>query len=254
MNTNNIVKLCRDGEKLRESADFQGALKALDTAIIEAQKNGEYDILIDILKDRSLTWLHLYNYSSDLLYATLAKKDAESMVEIVKNKRLENKFAISYFTLAKSLALFEDYGEAATNYERALDKYQGKLAERGDYRYHLGEALYQAGNKSKGKELLLEGLEEIRQGRSEIDEFLANVWESRCLMILTKLLREDEPDESRSYANQAQKILSTDDRLIILRKQFEEIKNQFGIIILIVLTLPNLSSHTTHFFMNLLTE
>lgn len=238
----NANKLRKRGERLREDTKFLEALHVLDEAIIEFQKSGDYNGLIIALKDRSLTWLHLYNYTQDEIYAILSKKDAESMVDIASHKKIKSSMAISYFTLAKSDALLKDYSSAVDNYQKALDHYRGTTSERGDYRYHLGEALCFTGDKDRGISLLKEGLKEIRQGRDEVDKFLANIWESRCLMILAQSLEDNNPEEARKYAMESKRIIDSDDRLVILDKQLNELFEKLQPLLLIVFTTPNFQS------------
>lgn len=238
----NANKLRKRGERLREDSKFLEALQTLDEAIIEFQKAGDYNGLVVTLKDRSLTWLHLYNYTQDLTYATLSKKDAESMLEITKQKSLPDKLAISHFTFAKTNVILKEYEDAVTNYQLALDNYQGSIAEQGDYRYHLGEALCLTGDKDRGISLLKEGLQEIRQGRGEVEEFLANIWESRCLMMLAQFLENEDPKLARNYALKSQKIIDSDDRLVILNKQLNELFEKLQPLLLIVFTTPNFQS------------
>lgn len=231
-------KLRERGERLREDTKFLEALHILDEAIIEFQKNGDYNGLIMTLKDRSLTWLHLYNYTQDEIYAILSKKDAESMVDIASHKKIKSSLAISYFTLAKSNVLLKDYSSAIDNYQKALDHHKGTMSERGDYRYHLGEALCLTGNNKHGIPLLKEGLSEIRQGRDEVDKFLANIWESRCLMILAQFLEDNNPEEARKYAMESKKIIDSDDRLVILNKQLNELLTSLQPLILLTFSTP----------------
>lgn len=226
MNNKQIKQLLKQGESLREEAKFEDALHVLDQVIIQYQKIANYKGMIVALKDHSLTWLHLYNYSQDTSFAILSKKDAESMVDIANEKDLPDQLAISYFTLAKSNILLKEHDQAVTNYQLALDNYDGSLAEHGDYLYHLGEALCLSGDNDRGLKMLKEGLQEIRKGRGEVEEFLANVWESRCLMMLAKFTEVNDSAAARRYALDSQKIIESDDRLIILNKQLTElIKN-----------------------------
>lgn len=218
--------LRKKGEKLREATKFHESLIALDEAIIEFQRTGDFDELIITLKDRSLTWLHLYNFSKDLSYAILCKNDAASMVEIAKAKKLNSSLAISYFTLAKANVLLNEYKEAVTNYQLALDRYEGSTAERGDYRYHLGEAICHTGDVKRGIPIILDGLQEIRAGKGKVDEFLTKVWETRALMILATFMHKSDPDQATKYLKEALAITDRDNRLVILRKQLLDLQKQ----------------------------
>lgn len=191
-------KLHLKGADLREKDKHLEALQYLTLAIAKYQKKKNYKGIVDALKDRVLTWKHLFMITNDNIYAILAKKDAESMLEISKEYKLEGKLHTSYFRLGEIDMLFENYLSAIDNYKKSLKYYKGPLSEKGDYRYHLGEALYRNGQKREGKKTMLRGLKEVRNGAEEIDPFLIHVWESGVHMRLADLLRNDEPDEAKS--------------------------------------------------------
>ncbi|OGD85863.1 hypothetical protein A2Z23_00855 [Candidatus Curtissbacteria bacterium RBG_16_39_7] len=211
------------GSQLREQDNHFEALQYLDRAIVAYQKEENYGGLVDALKDRTLTWKHLFWQSGDFTHAILAQKDAEAMLAIAQTKNLKDKFHTSYFRLGEVAMLFQDFPKAIEYYTMALKTYQGPISEKGDYRYHLGAALYRAGQRSKGVETILQGIAEIDQGANETDSFLINVWKSGACLKLFELLREDEPEKAKSYLNQAKKIVDSDEKLVIRKRQFEQL-------------------------------
>lgn len=211
------------GAKLREEDKHLEALQYLTLAIPALQKKGEYEELIDTLKDRCLTWKHLFLTSKDRVYAILAQKDAESMLVITQEYDLKDKYHTSYFRLGEVAMLFENWQEAVDYYQEALDHYSGPLSEKGDYRYHLGEAVYRKGDKKEGRKLILEGLKEIKDGAGELDPFLIHVWESGVYMRLAELFFRDEPEEARTHFLEAKKIAEADPKLVIRRRQIAEL-------------------------------
>lgn len=215
------------GSDAREKDHHLEALQYLDHAIVGYQKEGNYKGLIDALKDRTLTWKHYYLLTKDVVYAILAQKDAESMLAISQDKKLDEKLSTSYFRLGEVTMLFEDYPKAIKNYRKSLEHYVGPLAEKGDFRYHLGEAMYRNGQKKEGKKAMLEGLKEVKKGAREVPDFLIHVWESGVYMRLSDVLRDDEPSESRGYLEEARKIVESDERLVIRRRQLKDLENTF---------------------------
>ena len=215
------------GSDAREKDHHLQALQYLDHAIIGYQKRGDYRGLIDALKDRTLTWKHYFLLTKDNIYAILAQKDAESMLAIAKDKKLKDKRSTSFFRLGEIEMLFENYPAAIKNYKKSLEFYNGPLAEKGDFRYHLGEALYRNGQKKVGKKTMLDGLKEIRKGASEVPAFLIHVWESGVYMRLADLLRVDEPPEAKEYLEKARKIVYSDDRLVIRKRQYTDLEKSF---------------------------
>jgi len=219
------VALRKKGESLREQTHFLKALSVLDEAIILLTKEDHLSELVLALKDRSLTYLHLYNFSSAHPFLLLAAKDAEAMLELASSHHLPE-LALAHFTLGKVEVLRQQLQSALTHFRKALELYSGSLAERGDYRYHLGEAYYRLGKKKQGKQLLFAGLEEIRQGRGEVDPFLAHVWEARCLLIIIELLSPDSPAQVQPLVIELEDLFVQDKRLIILHKQWQLLKHR----------------------------
>lgn len=170
-------KLHGMGSDAREKDHHLEALQYLDHAIVGYQKEENYRGVVDALKDRTLTWKHYFLLTKDSVYAILAKKDAETMLAVAKDKKLDDKLSTSFFRLGEVAMLFEDYQDAIKNYKKSLKYYVGPLAEKGDFRYHLGEALYRNGDKKEGKKAMLTGLKELKKGADEVPEFLINVWE-----------------------------------------------------------------------------
>ena len=215
------------GARLRENDKHTEALRYLTLALVVYQKEKKYRGIVDTLKDRCLTWKHLFLLTKDRVYAILAQKDAEAMLEISEKYELEDKFHTSYFRLGEVAMLFENYLPAVKYYQKAIKYYAGPLAEKGDYRYHLGEALYRNGQKEKGKATMLAGLREIQKGVNEVNPFLIHVWESGCYLRLADLLKDDEPNEARKYLELAREIANKDPELVIRRRQIEELAKSF---------------------------
>jgi tetratricopeptide (TPR) repeat protein len=215
------------GSDAREKDKHLEALQYLDHAIVGYQKENNYKGLIDALKDRTLTWKHYFLLTKDNVYAILAQKDAESMLAITKDKKLQDKLSTSHFRLGEIAMLSENYTSAIDSYKKALQYYNGPLSEKGDFRYHLGEAIYRNGQKTEGKSIILQGLKEIQEGADELDPFLIHVWESGVHMRLADILREDEPKEAKKHLEMARTIVETDEKLVIRRRQIKELSEAF---------------------------
>ncbi|HLD80091.1 MAG TPA: hypothetical protein VJA18_06040 [Candidatus Nanoarchaeia archaeon] len=213
----------RQAEELRESDRHLDALKELDQAIVLYQEGGDYQGICEALQSRVLTFKHLYFLTRDTAFATIAKKEAEASLELAQNNNVTEKLSSCYFRLGEIAMLFEDFPKAIDWYQKALENYQGSLSEKGDYRYHLGEAQYRSGQKEEGRKTILEGLGEIQNGASEVDPFLVHVWESGLHMKLADLLHEDNPEEAKKHLDEARVIAKSDPKLIIRRRQIEEV-------------------------------
>lgn len=208
---------------MRESDRHVDALKELDQAIVLYQEDSDYSGICEALQSRVLTFKHLHLLTNDLSFAIIAKKEAEASLEIAQKNNLKHKLGSCYFRLGEIAMIFKEFPTAIDWYKKALENYEGSLSEKGDYRYHLGEALYRSGQKEQGKETMFEGLSEIQEGALDVDPFLVHVWESGLHMKLADVLREDEPEEAKKHLDEARKIASSDPKLIIRRRQIEDI-------------------------------
>lgn len=217
----------RMSEELRENDKHVEALQLIEIAIVDYQKEGNYVGLTKALQSRILIYKHLFFLSNDEVYAILAIQDAESSLRIAEKHNLHDVLSSCYFRLGEAENLFKNYANAVDNFKKALEKYSGSNAEKGDYKYHLGEALYRTGNVAEGKEVMLQGLEEIQNNRNEVDSFLINVWESGCYIKLAELLKNDEPDKAKEYLNKAEKISESDNKLVIRRRQIQDLAKSF---------------------------
>lgn len=211
------------GEQLREEDRHDEAVCHLTLALAKFQKEKSYAGIIDSLKGRVLTWKHYFLLTNDYSYAILAKKDSEAMLAIAQEKKLKDKLSTSYFRLGEIDMLYEDYASAINNYQNALKHFSGIQAEKGDFRYHLGEAVYKNGDKDNGHKIMLQGLQEIQKNTQGVDPFLIHVWESGCYMRLAYLLRTDKPELASDYLVKAGEIVNSDPKLVIRRRQFNDL-------------------------------
>lgn len=214
-------------EQAREQDNHIEALKLLEEAIVGYQKEGNYEGLTRALQSRFLTYKHLFYLTSDEVFALMGQKDAQTSLATAEKHKLSNLIGSCHFRLGEAAILFKDYEKAAQHYQLALTHYQGTNAEKGDYRYHLGEALYRNGKKVEGKQIILQGLKEIQENAGEVDPFLAHVWKSGCHMRLAELLKEDAPEEAKEHLVEARKIAQSDDKLVIRRRQIEQVSKSF---------------------------
>jgi tetratricopeptide (TPR) repeat protein len=210
---NSIHKLHQKAEKLRESDKLLEALKVYEEVIYKYQQENNYFGLVEALGGRCLTYKHLFLLTKDFSFFNLAYTSALSSLEIAKHFKVIAKYHRCYFRLGEMEMLRDDFLKSEKFYLKALKKYPKVEAEKGDFQYHLGEAQYRAGKKEAGLTNLLEGLELIEKYESSTDSFVYNVWHSGCLMRLAELTK------NKKYLEDAQKIIDSDPRLIIRKRQ-----------------------------------
>ena len=214
-------------EEARENDQHLNALKFLEEAFVGYEKEKNYLGFTRALHSRVLTYKHLSLLSNDLSFAVLAQKDGESALEISKRNSLSELLSACYFKIGEIAILFEDYKKASENYQKAVENYVGSKAEKGDFTYHWGEAVWKSGDKKRGKELMLEGLSIIQANRSEADQFLIHVWESGAYMRLAECLLKKSPEEARRYFEKGRKIVEADEKLVIRKRQYQKLAKSF---------------------------
>ena len=216
-------------EELREKDQLVEALKLYEEAIVNYQKEKDCNGLTECLGGRCLTYKHLFLLNDDYVFFNLAKHSAISSLEIAKNYNLEQKIYRCLFRLGEMEMLVNNYSEAINYYQKSLELYPQEEAEKGDFQYHLGEAQYKSGDKINGKRNLLDGLALIEKYENSTDSFVFHVWQSGAYKTLAKLLWHDSSDEAKKYLEIGSSIAQKDDRLIIRRRQFEELKRSLNL-------------------------
>lgn len=218
----------KQAEELREQERFLDALKLYEEVIVEYQKEKNYFGLSDCLLGKALTYKHLFLITNDKTFAILSKKDSESSFEIAENFGVTEILYRSYLSLAESEKLLDNPIKALEYCQKAFDLYPKEDSEKGRYQYHLGEMQYKTGDKKNGLKNLITGIETIRKFKDQTDSFLINVWETGCLMKLAELLKTDSPADSQKYLNEAEKIIISDPRLLIRKRQLEEFYKKYN--------------------------
>jgi tetratricopeptide (TPR) repeat protein len=220
---NKAVNFHKKAEKLREQDKHLQALELCDEALLAYQQEKNYFGISSLLQSRILIYKHLFLLTKDSSFYLLAMKDAELSLLISQKHKLSNLHVV-YFRLGETFMLSNDFSKAILNYKKALELYPKEDSEKGDYRYHLGEALYRNGNKKGGLENLLFGLKTIQRYKLKTDSFLINVWESGNYLRLTELLKKDNPKQSKEYLLKAKQIINSDERLIIRKRQLQKLE------------------------------
>ncbi len=219
--------LIQQGIDLRERGQLPQALKILGQAVNAAAKEKDFIRMITALGERGLVWKHFHLETKDRAFLVLARKDIEAMQLISELKSVDIKRHTISFLLGQTDMLLGDFKNAIINFRKALRIFKGLSSEKGDWRYHLGEAYYKAGDKEKGKKTIFEGIEEIKKGSEEAPKFLCNVWLSGAFMRLADLLRLDEPKEAKKYLGQAEDIIDKTKGLVMRRRQLQRLKRKF---------------------------
>lgn len=212
-------------EKYREQDKLILAKILNYLAILNYQLNKNYLGLSDAYQSLVLIYKHQFLLSKNNKFIKLAQKNIKKSLNLSLAKKLTN-IHTGYFRLGDVFMLSNNFSKAIINYKKALELYPKNDSIKGDYQYHLGEAQYRNGDKKDGLKNLLDGLNLIQKYHSLTDSFLIHVWESGCLMRLAELLVLDNPIKAKEYLKLAQKIIQSDNKLIIRRRQFDKLAQE----------------------------
>jgi tetratricopeptide (TPR) repeat protein len=205
--------------ELREANRLLEALSLINKVIEGYIINKDYSALAEAYKDQALIYKHLYLQSNRISYLNSAKKSAQAIISTASKHNLTNSFSLGHFTLGEILVLLKEYNKAVDHYNIALNKFNGPLAEKGNYRNHLAQALYLAGHIDMAEAQFKQSLEELKAGREGVSTFLYNVWLSGAYLRQAKLLASSNKARSNEYLSKAKKIIESDKRLILRKIQ-----------------------------------
>lgn len=215
-------------ETLREQESFNEALNMYEKAINEYKIQDNFQDIAEALLGTFLTYKHLFITTQDVSYAQKAKSSVLESLQLLNQHKITNNLHQVYFSLGECEMLFKHYSDAIKPYKQALTHYPVNDAQKGNYRYHLGEALYRSGNKRQGELELYRGLDEIKAHKKNTDPFLLHVWLSGCHMRITELLWHDKPNTAKEHLKMAELIIKTDKKLILRKNQLTRLKSRLN--------------------------
>ena len=221
-----VEEVQKEADKLREEGKSLMAISLYNESIVGHLKAKDYAGVIEALTGRLLSWKHLFYKTDDTLYAILVKKEAEAIQEVANFYHVSDRMHLIHFLKATAATLLKDYRNAEEEFRKSIELYPNDNAEKGDMIAHLGDAMYRNGKKEEGKKTILNGIEVMKAKSSQVDSFLLNVWISGAYLRLAKLLKADNPEESRKFLNQAEQIINSDSRLVIRKQQLESFQLQ----------------------------
>lgn len=211
-------------EILREEEKYSEALDLYPKVIAEYQKINNYLGEIEAMGGMTLTYKHLYLRTKDETYLKSAMDLCLQSLKIANAHNINDIFHRLYFRLGEIQMIAGSFDKAIESYEKSLSLWDDENAEKGHVTYHLGDAEYAAGKMEKGIAHVREGISMIAKYEQETDSFLFHVWLSGGYMTLAKLLKITDPIEAKSFLAKAQAIIDGDPRLIIRRRQLEELE------------------------------
>lgn len=228
------MELLTQANKVREDGDPLKSLQLADEATVELQKESNLEKMAEAQAVRFLGYNHLYQKTEDRSYLILARNAAESAVEIAESCGDKTALAIPYFNLAKAHMSLEQYDQAVTAFKKAIDNLTSNPPEShnragvmADFKIHLAEAMYLAGDK-EAINLLIKGIDELdASDEKKVSAYNYLVWKSGAYMSAAKLLREDDPESAKEYLQLAKDIIDADPALKVRKTQWEKLVDSF---------------------------
>lgn len=223
-----VRKLHQQAEKLREEDRHQDALLLYDQVIDRYNNQQNYRGFVEAWMGKCLTYKHLYLLTHDPSYITLATDAAQKALAAAKKHALTELLPFCLFRFGEIAMLSGDYPLAIDFYTQTLASYSHDDAQRGDFQYHLGESQYRNGETMTGFNTIMQGIRMIEKHEKTTDSFFWHVWLSGGYLRLAELLWKDDPKQAHEYLAQAADIIEHDDRLVIRKRQLEELKDKIA--------------------------
>ena len=219
-----IQKLLAKARAQREQGKTVEALRTFNQVLFLAQKKKDHRSIVEAFTDRSIAFRHLFEQTNDVLFAILARKDAETILELVKMWGVSERLHTAYFMLGQAALLFQDYADAENYFFKSLRYFKGNPAEKGSWRYHWAKALYMTGEKKRALLAFSQALDEIKRHALTTENFLHNVYLSGAYCSFAQVLSKDDKKKAKEYFAMARSIIQKDKRLIVRKKQLKELE------------------------------
>ncbi len=228
-------KIHGEAAQARESGETLKALSLYHQALAAYQAEGDDLGFAEALADESISLRHLYEETGDKNWLILAKHDNMAGVEIAKKSGNKEALALPLYNLGKTQAWLGEWDEAVRTLKDAIKSLKEyppkihKIEERStvmaDFKIHLAVAEYKAGDKT-ALERAEESLKELKEG-SEISDYNKNVWVSGGHMYLAEIYKDLDSQKAHKHLNEAKKIINSDERLILRKKQWDKLSSSF---------------------------
>ncbi len=227
MSKKQIDSLLLKASKERELAKPVQALEIFNKVLLLAQKEHNHERAIQVFADRAIVYRHMFEDTGDVLFAVLARKDAETMFELVKTWGVSERLHTAYYLLGQGALLFQDYSDAENYFYKSLRYFKGNLSEKGSWRYHWAKALYMTGEKKKALLAFAQAINEIIKNKNSVNDFLYKVYLSGAYANYAFVLAKEKMPEAKKYYGLAKDIIRSDKRLVVRKKQWQELEKIF---------------------------
>ncbi len=210
--------LHQQAEQLREQEKFKEALKLYAKVIKQYFAIENFLGIVEALGGQMLTYKHLFLVDPKPKYLELSIGSAMASLQVAQKHKVSSILFRCYFNLGEVNMLAKDYSAAVTNFKKSYDIIPSTSVEKCRALSHLAEANYLNGNTKTVESDLIESINILHKYKNQVDDYTDKVWESGILIKLYTLTKNEK------YFAQAQKIIDSDKRLVIRKRQLAEIK------------------------------
>jgi len=219
-------------ERVRETEqDFLKSLQLADQASVEYSKEENYEGMADVCGTRALGLTHLYEKTGDDNFLIMAKHAAGTGVEIAKKHNLDKALAMASFRLGKVLVDLQQFSEAVSAYEVAVENdlpdAHNRPAVKSDIRAQLGFAQYMSGDKESGIANLNNAIEQLENNDEEI-AYTRDVWLSGAYMKKAFATHDNDHQASSEALASAKKIIDNNNELVLRKRQWEKLASKLS--------------------------
>lgn len=217
-------------ETAREAGKLLKALEYSDQAILAYQKDGDLLGLAEVLASRQSTFKQLFRKTRDKVFLILEKYPAQASVEVAEKSGIKEALGIPYHNLGKYYFENGEYESAYKSFKKAVEyltKFPGRHTRPSviaDIQGHEYAAKYFTGDKSS-LSFALKALKALENAQEE-NSYNKNVWLSGGHIRIAKMLIHDNPKLAKAHLTKAEKIISSDKRLVLRKHEVEILKKK----------------------------
>lgn len=228
MKTMDILENHKKANELREANNQNDALSLYIQALIEVlSSKDKKEEAVHILLSMSNSYRHIYKNIQEIEFIMLAKNSIENALELCDEYRFDTLYPLCHENMGSTLILEENYLLAYSEFEKAKSKLQNtkndNIAQLANINAHMGKAAYKLGREEEAKALLNNAVQILEAQIDTIDSYTKDVWLTGAYITLLELYKNTDNTHYADIQKKFEAVLNSNDKLIIRKKEFEEI-------------------------------
>ena len=206
--------LLAEAEHARNHISPNACLALIDVARTVALEEKDFKTFVHLFCTEAIAHkLNFQRTGSEDDFSGMMSAGKAMLQEAIKYD-LSGKIGTANFVIGSGFREKRQWDESVPFFRQAIKFCGEHPAEKGDWRYHLGEALYMSGKRSEGLEEFERGVREIQTHAADLgDQFRIDVWLSGAYMSGARMLWRDNVVEAKDYFRQAEDIINNNPAL-----------------------------------------